>query len=153
VVTKYLQTKIFEPQPAVATISNAMDVGNPSNFIRIEELFGKSFKELSMHLSSYCYSDEATKKALKRLYFDYNYIADPHGAVGFLAAEDYLKANPETHCVVLETAHPAKFLDVVEETIRENIELPHQLDKVMKKKKKSVEISNYEELKRFLLVN
>jgi threonine synthase len=153
VVTKYLQTQNYEPQPAVATISNAMDVGNPSNFIRIEELFGKSFKELSMHLSSYCYSDEATKKALKRLYFDYNYIADPHGAVGFLAAEDYLKANPETHCVVLETAHPAKFLDVVEETIRENIELPHQLDKVMKKKKKSVEISNYEELKRFLLVN
>jgi threonine synthase len=128
-----------------------MDVGNPSNFIRIEELFGKSFNELSSHLTSYSYSDNDTKDALKRLYFDYNYIADPHGAVGFLAAEDYLKTNPNAHCVVLETAHPAKFLDVVEETIRENIELPAQLDKAMKKKKKSVNISNYQDLKKFLL--
>lgn len=151
VVTNYLKTQKYEPQPAIATISNAMDVGNPSNFIRIEELFGKSFNELSTHLTSYSYSDKETKKALKRLYFDYNYIADPHGAVGFLAAEDYLKTNPNAHCVVLETAHPAKFLDVVEETIRENIELPVQLDKVMKKKKKSTKISNYQDLKGFLL--
>lgn len=151
VVTKYLQTQKYEPQPTVATISNAMDVGNPSNLIRIEELFGNSFNELSAHLTSYSYSDDDTKDALKRLYFDYNYIADPHGAVGFLAAEDYLKLNPETHCVVLETAHPAKFLDVVEETIRENIELPHQLDKAMKKKKKSIKISDYQDLKNFLL--
>ncbi|TPV31531.1 threonine synthase [Paucihalobacter ruber] len=151
VVTNYLKTQKYEPQPAIATISNAMDVGNPSNFIRIEELFGKSFNELSTHLTSYSYSDEATKKALKRLYFDYNYIADPHGAVGFLAAEDYLKTNPNAHCVVLETAHPAKFLDIVEETIRENIELPAQLDKVMKKKKKSLKMATYHDLKYFLL--
>lgn len=151
VVTNYLQTQKYEPKPTVSTISNAMDVGNPSNFIRIQEIFGQSFDDLNTHLTSYSYTDKDTKDALKRLYFDHNYVADPHGAVGFLAAEDYLKTNADTHCVVLETAHPAKFLDVVEETIRENIELPKQLDKVMKKKKKSIQISNYQELKDFLL--
>jgi threonine synthase len=151
VVTDFLQTKKYEPKPTVPTISNAMDVGNPSNFIRIQEIFEQSFDKLSSNLSSYSYTDQSTKEALKRLYFDYNYIADPHGAVGFLAAEDYLKINPDCYCVVLETAHPAKFLDVVEETIRENIDLPPQLDKVMKKKKKSIKMTSYEELKDFLL--
>lgn len=152
VVTDYLQTKKYEPKPTVPTISNAMDVGNPSNFIRIQEIFEQSFDKLSSNLTSYSYTDQSTKEALKRLYFDFNYIADPHGAVGFLAAEDYLKTNPDCYCIVLETAHPAKFLDVVEETIRENIELPSQLDKVMKKKKKSIKISSYQDLKKILLI-
>lgn len=151
VVTNYLKTEQYQPKPTIATISNAMDVGNPSNFVRIQEIFGQSFNNLSNNLTSYSYTDQATKEALKTLYFDYSYIADPHGAVGYLAAVDYLKNHPDAHVVFLETAHPTKFLDVVEETIRENIDLPPQIANVMDKKKKATRISGYEELKVFLL--
>ena len=85
------------------------------------------------------------------MYNDYNYVADPHGAVGYLGCKDYLKTNPDAHCVFLETAHPTKFLDVVEDVIKENIVLPPQILSVMDKKKKATKISSYEELKRFLL--
>ncbi|MEZ4803124.1 MAG: threonine synthase [Gelidibacter sp.] len=151
VVTEYLKTKLYQPKPSVATISNAMDVGNPSNFIRIQEIFKNNFEVLKSNLTSYSYSDEETQNALKELYNDYNYVADPHGAVGYLGCKDYLKENPNAHCVFLETAHPTKFLDVVEDVIRENIELPEQIVAVMDKKKKSIKIGTYEELKSYLL--
>jgi len=151
VVTEYLKTKLYQTKPSVATISNAMDVGNPSNFIRIQEIFKNNFEALKSNLTSYSYSDEETREALKELYNDYNYVADPHGAVGYLGCKDYLKTNPNAHCVFLETAHPTKFLDVVEDVIRENIELPEQIAAVMDKKKKSIKIGTYEELKSYLL--
>lgn len=151
VVTDYLQTQIYRPKPSVQTISNAMDVGNPSNFVRIEAIYQNDFLNLKNHLSSYSFTDAETIEALKELYNNYNYVADPHGAVGYLGAKAYLESNPDSHVVFLETAHPTKFLDVVEETIQENIELPEQILKVMDKKKKAIEISTYEELKAFLL--
>ena len=151
VVTEYLTTKLYQPKPSIQTISNAMDVGNPSNFIRIQEIYKNDFEELKRNLSSYSFSDEQTREALKELYNDFNYIADPHGAVGYLGCKAYQKSNPEAHCVFLETAHPTKFLDVVEDVIRENIDLPPQIAAIMDKKKKSIEMSTYEELKRFLL--
>ncbi|MCK7590418.1 threonine synthase [Subsaxibacter sp. CAU 1640] len=151
VVTEYLKTKLYQPKPSVATISNAMDVGNPSNFVRIQEIFKNNFEALKSNLTSYSYSDEKTREALKELYNDYNYVADPHGAVGYLGCKDYLKMNPNAHCVFLETAHATKFLDVIEDVIRENIELPEQIAAVMDKKKKSIKIGAYEELKNYLL--
>lgn len=151
VVTDYLETEHYQPKPSVQTISNAMDVGDPSNFVRIEEIYKNDFSNLKKHLSSYSFTDIETIEALKELYNDYNYIADPHGAVGYLGAKKYLKTHPEAHVVFLETAHPTKFLDVVEDTIQENIELPEQILEVMGKKKKSIEISIYDELKTFLL--
>jgi threonine synthase len=151
VVTEYLKTELYHPKASVQTISNAMDVGNPSNFIRIQEIYKNNFQALKHNLSSYSFSDLETKEALKELYNDYSYIADPHGAVGYLGCKSYLKQHSDVHCVFLETAHPTKFLDVVEETIRENIDLPEQILKVMDKKKKSIKISTYEELKAFLL--
>ncbi|MEZ4792358.1 MAG: threonine synthase [Gelidibacter sp.] len=151
VVTAYLTTQLYEPKPSIQTISNAMDVGNPSNFIRIQEIYKNDFKALKSNLSSYSFTDYQTREALKELYNDYNYIADPHGAVGYLGCKEHLKTNPEAHYVFLETAHPTKFLDVVEEVIRENINLPVQIAAVMDKKKKSIEISTYDELKSFLL--
>lgn len=151
IVYNYLQTQQYEPKPSVQTISNAMDVGDPSNFVRIQELHNNNFETLSKQLSGYSFTDEETIKAIEELYNEYNYIADPHGAVGYLACKSYLKTNPNDHCVFLETAHPTKFLDVVEDTIKENIDLPEQILKVMKKKKRSVEISTYEDLKTFLL--
>ena len=151
VVTEYLLTKNYEPKPSVQTISNAMDVGNPSNFVRIEAIYNNDFQYLKQHLSSYSFTDTQTINALKELYNEYNYVADPHGAVGYLGAKEYLKEHPDSHIVFLETAHPTKFLDVVEETIQENVELPEQILKVMDKKKQSIKISTYEELKSFLL--
>ena len=151
IVYNYLQTQQYEPKPSVQTISNAMDVGDPSNFVRIQELHNNDFETLTKQLSGYSFTDEETIKAIEELYNEYNYIADPHGAVGYLACKSHLKNNPNDHCVFLETAHPTKFLDVVEDTIKENIDLPEQILKVMKKKKRSVEISTYEDLKTFLL--
>ncbi|RLJ60939.1 threonine synthase [Lacinutrix venerupis] len=151
VVTNYLQTEEYIPKPSVQTISNAMDVGNPSNFIRIQEIYKKEFTSLKNNLSSYSFSDEETKAALKEIYDKYDYVADPHGAVGYLGCKAYLKNNPNTHCVFLETAHPTKFLDVVEEVIEEKQPLPKQIQAVMGKTKEATKISSYKELKNFLL--
>jgi threonine synthase len=149
-VVNYMATQSYAPKRSVQTISNAMDVGNPSNFIRIQELHGNNFEALKANLSSYSYTDEETKTAILELYNDFNYVADPHGAVGFLGAKTYLETN-DTHVVFLETAHPTKFLDIVEDVIRENVDLPPQIEAVMDKDKVAIAISSYEELKDFLL--
>jgi threonine synthase len=151
VVTEYMDTETYRPKPSVQTISNAMDVGNPSNFIRIQEIYKNNFESLKANLSSYSFSDRQTKEAIKEIYNEHSYVADPHGAVGYLGCKAYLKEHPKSHCVFLETAHPTKFLDVVEDTIRENIELPEQILSVMDKKKKSIKISTYNDLKDVLL--
>jgi threonine synthase len=151
VVTQYLATKLFEPKPSIQTISNAMDVGNPSNFIRIQEIYKNNFKALKNNLTSFSFTDYQTREALKELYGELNYVADPHGAVGYLGCKEYLKTNPDVHCVFLETAHPTKFLDVVENVINEKQPLPYQIQAVMGKEKVSVMISTYADLKTFLL--
>jgi len=151
VVTDYLKTENYQPKPTVQTISNAMDVGNPSNFIRIQELFKNEFSNLKAHLSSSSFSDSSTVEGIKELYSDYNYIADPHGAIGFLAAKEYQQKYPDTHCVFLETAHPSKFLETVEKAIETKVELPSQIKAVIDKEKKSIKISTYDELKSILL--
>ncbi|WCO00390.1 threonine synthase [Psychroserpens ponticola] len=151
VVTEYLKTETYIPKPSVQTISNAMDVGNPSNFIRIQEIYNNDFSILKENLSSYSFTDEETRVALKDIYTTYNYIADPHGAVGYLGCKSYLKNNSNSHCVFLETAHPTKFLDVVESVIKTKIDLPPQIEAVMDKEKVATSISNYEDLKAFLI--
>ena len=150
-VPRFMKTSTYKPKPSTATISNAMDVGDPSNFIRIRHLFEDNLGEISKNLSSYSFSDINTKEAMRTLYNDFKYIADPHGAVGYLGLKKYQKDHPETYGVFLETAHPVKFLDVVEETIAVSLEIPKQIKKVMNKEKKATEIATYEELKYFLL--
>lgn len=151
VVTRYLITKLYEPKPSVQTISNAMDVGAPSNFIRIQEIYKNDFENLKNNLTSFSYSDAETREAMLEMYNDFKYVADPHGAVGYLGCKDYLEINPDAHCVFLETAHPTKFLDVVEDVIKEKQPLPEQIQDVMDKEKESVVISTYDDLKTFLL--
>ena len=151
VVTEYLTTQLYQPKPSVQTISNAMDVGNPSNFIRIQEIYKNNFEALKSNLSSYSFSDAQTREALKELYTDFGYVADPHGAVGYLGCKAYLKDNQNAHCVFLETAHPTKFLDVVEDVIRKDIELPPQIEAIMDKEKTSIPAAHYDELKTVLL--
>ena len=151
VVTEYLKTQLYNPKPSVQTISNAMDVGNPSNFIRIQEIYKNDFNRLKDHVSSFSFSDEETKVAMKEIHDNFNYVADPHGAVGYLGSKEYLKENPDTHCVFLETAHPVKFLDVVEEVVKKKQALPPQIEAVIDKEKVSINISTYSDLKNFLL--
>jgi len=151
VVTNYLKTEEYTPKPSVQTISNAMDVGNPSNFIRIQEIYKNNFSTLKNNLSSYSFTDDQTKDALKEIHDQYNYVADPHGAVGYLGCKAYLKEHQNAHCVFLETAHPTKFLDVVEEVIKQKQPLPVQIEAVMDKTKVATKISTYDDLKTFLL--
>ncbi|MDO7173574.1 threonine synthase [Mariniflexile sp. AS56] len=151
VVTRYLVSELYEPKPSVQTISNAMDVGAPSNFIRIQEIYKNNFSSLKENLSSYSFSDEETKAAMLEIFENYKYVADPHGAVGYLGCKAYLKENANAHCVFLETAHPTKFLDVVEAVIKEEQPLPEQIQSVMGREKESVVISTYDDLKSYLL--
>lgn len=150
-VPQFMLTKEYTPKPSTATISNAMDVGDPSNFIRIRHLFQDNFEALKENLSSYPFDDNQTKEALKEIYNINGYIADPHGAVGYLGLKKYQETHPDTYGIFLETAHPVKFLDIVEETLNEKLEIPTQIEKVMGKTKKSIKISIYEGLKDFLL--
>ena len=151
VVTEFLKTQLYIPKPSVQTISNAMDVGNPSNFVRIQEIYKNDFKTLKENMSSYSFTDEETKAAMKEIYEHYNYVADPHGAVGYLGAKAYLQKHQNVHCVFLETAHPTKFLDVVEDVIQQKQELPAQIKAVIDKEKVAIKISSFENLKSFLL--
>ncbi|GGW87401.1 threonine synthase [Salegentibacter mishustinae] len=151
VVTRYLKSKEYAPKQSVQTISNAMDVGTPSNFVRILELFDNEFNSLSQQLSSFSYSDDETRNAIKEVKQKYNYVMDPHGAVGYLGLQDFLAENPEYYGTFLETAHPVKFLETVEEVIGEKVEIPDSIKEVMNKEKKSFEISDYAELKDFLM--
>ena len=151
VVTEYLKTQLYNPKPSIQTISNAMDVGNPSNFVRIQEIYKQNFEALKNNLSSYSFSDKETKAAMAEIYNKYNYVSDPHGAVGYLGAKAYLKNNPETHCIFLETAHPTKFLDVVEEVIQQKQDLPQQIEAIIGKEKVSLLIDTYKDLKTYLL--
>jgi len=148
-VPKYLINGVYDPKPSKATISNAMDVGNPSNFIRIQELFDNNLSSLKKSFSSYSFSDDETKIMMKSIHNKFNYISEPHGAIGYLGLKKHgLKTNE--FGIFLETAHPVKFLQVVEETLKINVEIPPQINQVMSKEKVSILISNYQDLKNFL---
>lgn len=151
IVPEYLENGKYSPKPSVATISNAMDVGDPSNFVRIQKIYNYDFDTLKRNLSSYSFDDEKTKDAMRFLYSNAKYLADPHGAVGYLGLKKFQKLNPETYGVFLETAHPVKFLPVVKETLGITPEIPTQIKKVMNGEKKSIKIKTYEQLKTLLL--
>ncbi|UII80152.1 threonine synthase [Flagellimonas sp. CMM7] len=151
VVPNFMKNGVYEPMPSIATISNAMDVGDPSNFIRIRHLYQDDFSTIKKNLSSYSFSDDATKSTMKEIYSKSGYVTDPHGAVGYLGLKEYQKSNPDVYGIFLETAHPVKFLDVVEDTLGLSPEIPPQIQKVMGKEKKSIKINSYEGLKSYLM--
>lgn len=150
-VPRYLQTKDYQPLPSKQTISNAMDVGNPSNFIRIQNLFDNNFDALKQQFSSYAFTDDQTRAALKNLHDSYNYIADPHGAVGYLGLQHYMKEKPNTYGVFLETAHPIKFRDSVEETLGITLEIPSQIQHILDKTSEKTSLKNYADFKDYLI--
>lgn len=151
VVERYFKTNTYSPLPSIQTISNAMDVGNPSNFIRIQKLYDNNFEALKNNLTAYSFSDEQTKEALSAIYKGSGYIADPHGAVGYLGCKSYREKNPAAQTIFLETAHPTKFLDVVEAVIPEKIALPPQIQAVIEKEKSAIYVEDYSQFKTFLL--
>ena len=159
IVTEYLQSQQFKPKQAVATLSNAMDVGNPSNFIRILEIFlqrspdgHQQFTELKSKVSSYSITDAETLITIKEIYEKENYLLDPHGAVGYLSLKKYLNDKEGLKGIFLETAHPIKFPDAVEKTIQKKMEIPEAILHIMKAAKTSVKIKpEYDLLKEFLM--
>jgi threonine synthase len=158
-VPEFLKTGNYQPKNTIATISNAMDVGDPNNFVRILEIFEEDISELKRILSAYSISDDETKTIIKTVYKEHKYLLDPHGAVGYLSLERYLQNNREQKARLsggqgffVETAHPVKFYDVVERLIGEKIPLPSSVAEIMDKNKVATKMDVvYSFLKEFLL--
>ncbi len=152
IVSEYLDSEKLIPRTAVATLSNAMDVGNPSNFVRILEIFYHQFPELKSKLSSYSISDKETMNTIAEVYQKENYILDPHGAVGYLSLQRYLNDQLNEKGIFLETAHPVKFPEAVESAIGKSIEIPESVSSIMKAEKKSTLLNaDFNNLKEYLL--
>jgi threonine synthase len=154
VFTKYLQTGNFIPTTSHKTYSNAMDVGNPSNLDRIKQLYENDLDLMQKDLFSISHNDKDTLLAMAEVKDEYNYIIDPHGAVGYLAVKNFLteKNENEYNTIILETAHPAKFKDVVEKSLNTDIEIPRRLKECITKEKHSIKISkDYIDFKDYLL--
>ncbi len=146
----YLQSGEYNPKTSVQTVANAMDVGDPSNFVRILDLYEQSHDNVIDDLSGYAYSDEAIREVINEVYHNKGYLLDPHGACAYMAARESLKEG-ET-ALFLATAHPAKFKDIVEECIEEPIELPGKLASFMKDVKVTEKLAaNYSDFKNLLL--
>ncbi|MCB0519600.1 MAG: threonine synthase [Lewinellaceae bacterium] len=140
VVPEYLESGVFTPRPSVPTLSNAMDVGNPSNFSRMLDLYGSTWNNLKKIIAGYAFSDEQTRFALKEVFEKYAYVIDPHGAVGYLAFRQFQKEHPGAKGVILETAHPSKFLPDVEAILQKKIDVPERLAVLAKKDKHAVQM-------------
>ena len=140
VIPEYLKTGVYHPVKAIASLSNAMDVGNPSNFVRVLALFNSEFEPLKRTMSSESITDKETGDAIETLYRDFGYLADPHGAVGWLALSRWLKNHPEQEGIFLETAHPVKFPDTVEKFSGKPVLIPESVKELFSKKKTSTKI-------------
>ncbi len=147
---QYLQTGQYNPRPSISTIANAMDVGDPSNFARVLDLYENSHEAIKAEISGVSYDDEQIAVALKTCFEETDYLLDPHGACGYQALKDGLQEN-ETG-VFLETAHPAKFLETVERIIGQKVDIPQKLQEFMKGEKQSLELSkDFDGFKKYLL--
>ena len=140
VVPEYLETGKYNPRPSVRTISNAMDVGAPSNFARMQDLYGSTWNTMRADIAGFSFSDEQTRDAMQALEKKNGYMLDPHGAVGFLAFREYQKHVEPVQGIILETAHPAKFREDVSQIFGHEIDLPQRLLELTDKKKISIVI-------------
>ncbi|MBC7390873.1 MAG: threonine synthase [Opitutaceae bacterium] len=153
VVPRYLASGLYEPKSSVTTISNAMDVGSPNNFPRLQEMHGKSFETMKHNITGKRYSDAETTETVNNVHAKYNYAMCPHTAIAYRGLAEYLNnQSKELTGVFLATAHPAKFLDVIDTKVADSVIMPENLKRVMEKEKVSILLSNnYQELKDFLL--
>jgi len=153
VVPRYYKSGKYQPLPSVQTISNAMDVGNPSNYARMMELFENRYPEFCKNIYACTFSDTQTREAIKKVLNDFNYLMDPHGAIGFLGAREYLrKVENDAQVVFLETAHPAKFPETLPFVMETEGKLPWQLQQIANKEEKYVSIENsYQKIKQEIM--
>jgi threonine synthase len=152
VVPDYLETGVYRPTNAKTSLSNAMDVGDPSNFVRVLALFNAEFEPLKKLMSSESISDEETGAAIHTIYKQFGYLADPHGAVGWLALKRWLDLHPDQEGIFLETAHPVKFPDIVEKYSGQPVKIPESLSDLFSEKKKSVKMkADYAIFRKFLI--
>lgn len=151
---RYLDSGNFEPNPSVQTVSNAMDVGDPSNFPRLLELYG-SYEKISQSISGAWFDDDASKEKIKETYNNYNYLVDPHTAVGQLGLESYIKKSKNSApSLVFATAHPIKFSETMEQVLPNVITQPEEIAELMQKEKKATRINTeYSDLKAFICEN
>ncbi len=151
IVPAYLKSGLFEAKPSIKTISNAMDVGNPSNFARIAALYEESHQSIAAEISGYKFTDEETVLAMQELNKKYSYVADPHTAIAYAGLKEYRKEREGTG-IFLATAHPVKFLDVVKNAVDQQVEIPARLQEIMERPKRATPVSNnYNELRDYVL--
>ncbi len=151
-VPEYLRSGNYQPKTAVPTISNAMDVGSPSNFIRVMELFRNEYASIKEKISGYTVSDAITKQTIAEVYQQDGYTLDPHGAVGYYALNQYLSKHPGQKGMILETAHPVKFPETVESMTGKKIEIPASAQYLFAKEKQSIQMgASFNQLKEWLL--
>ncbi len=148
-VPRFMDSQKYEPKPTIETLSNAMDVSNPSNFVRILELFGQ--ENLQQELTSFAFSDAETLATIQKVNETHNYLCDPHGAVGYLGLKKYMKNQPETVGVFLETAHPVKFANSITENLDIEIPIPDQIKEVLEKASTKIPTNDYTDFKKILL--
>ncbi len=152
VFPQYLSTNVYQPKPSVPTLSNAMDVGAPSNLQRIQDLYGSKGSDIAKRISSWSYDDASTRKGIQEMYEKFGYVACPHTAVGYLGMKQHLKEHPDQQGIILSTAHPAKFIDIVEEALGQKVELPDALAELVDKQKDSIVMStDYDPFREYLL--
>jgi threonine synthase len=152
VVPKYLNTGDYQPRPSQRTLSNAMDVGAPSNFARMLDIYCSTWNNMRQDISGYGFSDTETKQAMQEINSKYDYVIDPHGAVGYLALRKYQETHPDHLGVILETAHPSKFIEDVESILEKQIDIPERLAALSNAKKVSVKMNTeYSNFKPWLM--
>jgi len=152
VVPQYLDKGEYLPRPSIRTLSNAMDVGAPSNFARMMDLYGSTWNNIKKDISGFSYSDKATEAAILVAEHNHHYLLDPHAAVGYLALRQYQTEYPDTLGIVLETAHPAKFLEDMERILGHRIEIPERLSELQNRIKEATLIpANYSSLRDYLM--
>ena len=152
-IPRYIKEGIYEPLKTKSTISNAMDVSEPSNFIRIQKIFNNDLQKIRKNISGYSFDDKSTIDSIKKLNQENNYIADPHSAIGYLGLKKYLQENNLSNCngLFVSTAHPIKFKDTVESSIDSQIEYPDSIRSIMDKEKRTKTMKSYSELKEYLI--
>ncbi len=152
VVPAYLNSGEYQSRPSVRTLSNAMDVGNPSNFTRMLDLYSSTWNMMKSDITGYAFDDQSTENAVREVFKTDGYLLDPHGAVGYLAWKKYHTTHPDTYGIVLETAHPAKFLEDMERVLGHEIDVPERLAALASKTKVSIKMGKeYEEFQKWLM--
>lgn len=150
-VVEYLNGKEFKTRPSIHTVSNAMDIGAPSNFERLQFLY-PNLSELKEVVEGYSYTDEETLASIEDIYSRTSYLPDPHGAVAYLGLKEAMKGNGNALGVFVETAHPAKFIETFTDNQKSELEIPERLSKFMDKEKVSIKMDNtFESFKKYLL--